>query len=397
MESILIFGGGDNQVTLITGAKELGYRTIVVDPNENAIGKKHADIFEVVGPKDYVRTKEVAEKYSIKGIVTCQMENPLLLMAHLAEEKHYRFPTVESIKKARDKFLMKQAFLKFGVPCAIGFLISSPSEIPDNGIQYPAILKPVDSFSSRGVFRLENRRDLEKYFTQTIAFSSTHNAIVEEFIEGSEFSVESVTNNGETYVIQITEKEITPFPHTVEMAHIQPAKISDSEKKAIGNIVKNSIMGLGLDNCATHAELKLTKDGPKMIEIGARLGGDYITSHLVPLSTGINIEKLTVQIAMNDFVEIPVKKEKAAIIRYLSIPARKKVIHIDDWKDILKEKNVVHANVFLKEGDVVSEITDSAKRAGFVIVEGENRNSAVKDAAFLSNRLESKIKINEIC
>lgn len=393
MESILIFGGGDNQKTLITGAKELGYRTIVIDPNENAIGKKYADIFEVVAPKDYEGTKKIAEKYNIKGIVTCQMENPLLLMAQLAEEKKYRFPTVEGIKRARDKFLMKQAFIKYEVPCANGYLISSPSEIDDKKLLFPAILKPVDSFSSRGVFRIENKADLERYFNLTVAFSSTGKAIVEEFIEGHEYSVESVTNNGKTFVIQITEKEITPFPHTVEMAHMQPANISDFEKEAIEEIVKKAIIALELDNCATHAELKITNKGPKMIEIGARLGGDYITSHLVPLSTGINVEKLSVQIAMNDFIGVPLKNENAAVIRYLNLPAGKTVIKVEQWSDLLNDEHLIHANIFLKEGELTSEITDSAKRAGFVIVKSNNRHSAIENALKYSEILQSKIKV----
>jgi len=392
-KTILIFGGGDNQRTLIIGAKELGYRTVVIDPNEKAIGKKYADIFELVEAKDYEKTKEIAEKYQVKGIVTCQMENPLLMMAKLAEEKNYRFPSIESIGNARDKYLMKQAFLKSGVPCAKGFLIADIKEIYDKNILFPAILKPVDAFSSRGVYKVNCNEDIEAHFTETQYYSSTGNVIIEEFIEGPEFSVESVTNNEQTYIIQITQKEITPFPNTVEMAHIQPAELTQNEWIDIETIVKNAISALGINNCASHAELKLTANGPKMIEIGARLGGDYITSHLVPLSTDVNIEKLTVQIAMNDFTSVPAKSNHASIIRYLNLKPNKLVKKIAGWQKIFENKNLIHADINIKENEYTKSITDSAKRAGFVIVKGTNRTDAIGRADELIKKLESYIKL----
>lgn len=393
MKSILIFGAGDNQLSLIKGAKELGYKTIVIDPNPIAIAKSIADIFEVVPPKDYEHTKQVAQKYKVEGIITCQMENPLLLMAKLAEDMGFNFPTTSAIEKARDKFLMKKAFLKTSVPCAKGFLISSANEIKKSEISFPAIIKPVDAFSSRGVYKLNQFSEIEKYFPLTSDFSSNNKVIVEEFIEGPEFSIESVTNNGETYIIQITEKEITPFPNTVELAHIQPANISDKEKASIEITIKNAIKALGLDNCATHAELKLTIEGPKMIEVGARLGGDYITSHLVPLSTGINIEQLSVQIAMNDFVGVPQRKEAASVIQYLDLSPNKKVVAINNWGKLINEENVDYIGLIIKKGDTTQAITDSAKRAGFVIVKGDNREDALKDAEYYLNKLKSYIKL----
>lgn len=393
MESILIFGAGDNQLTLIKGAKNLGYQTVVIDPNPYAIGKGFADIFEVVPSKDYELTKKIAQKYKVGGIVTCQMENPLLLMAKLAEEMSFNFPTVLAIEKARDKYLMKKAFINANVPCAKGFLLSSVDEINESEISLPVIIKPLDAFSSRGVFKINKFEEIAIYFPISSSFSSNKTVIVEEFIEGPEYSIESVTNNGITYVIQITEKEITPFPNTVELAHIQPANISNTERLSIELTTKDAIKALGLDNCATHTELKLTKQGPKMIEIGARLGGDYITSHLVPLSTGISIEKLTIQIAMNNFKGIPQQKENGAIIRYLNLDPNRTVESIGNWKELINEENLEHFDIVIKEGEMTSAITDSAKRAGFVIVKGKNRDEAISNADYYIRKLESLIKL----
>ena len=367
-------------MTLIRSAKELGYHTIVIDPLENAPAKEIADVFEVVGPKDYDKTKEVALKNNVKGIVTCQMENPLLLMAKLANELNFIFPSERSVLNARNKFLMKECFVNAKIPCAKGKLIQPSEKITAevcNEIGFPLIIKPVDSFSSRGVYKINAYDEIEKYLNITRNFSATGDILLEEFMEGPEVSVESVTQNGITTTIQITDKVITPYPTAVEMAHIQPSGLNEETQEEIRKLVKKAITALGLDNCASHAEVKITDQGPKMVELGARLGGDYITSHLVPLSTGLNIEAAAIQIAMGKAPHLTPNFKKASAIHYLDLPKGKTIKKIEARKDQLSNKRLNSILIFCKEGDVVPEITDSAKRAGCVIVQDVDRSAVV--------------------
>lgn len=397
MDSILIFGGGINQLTLIESAKELGYRTIVIDPIESVPAKQVADIFECVDPKDYDKTKELALKYGVKGIVTCQMENPLLLMAKLATELNFIFPTEKAVLNARNKFLMKECFIKSNVPCAKGKLVKSGEKITSelcNEIGFPLIIKPVDSFSSRGVYKVNRIEEIESYLSNTKSFSSNGDVIIEEFMDGPEVSVESVTQNGVTTMIQITDKVITPYPTAVEMAHIQPSFLSKEIKDQITELVKKAIVALELDNCASHAEVKITTKGIKMVELGARLGGDYITSHLVPLSTGINIEAAAIQIAMGKKPDLKKKFSKGAVIEYILLEPGKKISEIKDWRNVKVPSAVKQAFVFCKAGDVVSPVTDSAKRAACVIVQADNRKGAVEIAQLASEELKDKISLS---
>ncbi len=397
MDSILIFGAGTNQLTLIQSAKELGYRTVVIDPIENAPAKQLADIFETVAPKDYERTKEIAIKYNVKGIVTCQMENPLMLMAKLAEELNFIFPTEKAILNARNKYLMKECFINNGVPCAKGKLIHANEEITTeicNAIGFPMIIKPLDSFSSRGVYKINAFNEIEKYLNVTRKFSTAGDILLEEFMEGPEVSVESVTQNGITTTIQITDKVITPYPTAVEMAHIQPSGLTEETQDEIRKLVNEAIVSLGLDNCASHAEVKITDAGPKMVELGARLGGDYITSHLVPLSTGVNIEAATIQIAMGKTPELEHKFKKASAIQYLDLPKGKTIKKIDEWKDLQTDKRIKSVLIFCKEGDVISEITDSAKRAGCIIVQDVDMSAVVVTAKKAIEDLSKIFKYN---
>ena len=231
--AILIFGGGENQLTLIKSAKERGYYTVVIDPNDNAPGKLEADAFEIVAPKDFIGTCKVVEKYNVNGIATAQMENPLLLMAQVAEKYNFIFPTVMQIKRARNKFLMKQTFIANNVPSAKGKIFNKEQKITVEDItdyNYPLIIKPSDAFSSRGVLKVNSFSELISNESFTRSFSSDNSIIVEEFLEGKEYSIESITFKGQAHIIQYTEKIITEYPFTVEMGHMQPAELDDEAK-----------------------------------------------------------------------------------------------------------------------------------------------------------------------
>ena len=395
--SILIFGGGDNQLTLIKAAKKRGYHTVVIDPNDNAPGKMIADSFCVVAPKDFNGTCSIVDKYKVKGIATAQMENPLLLMAQVAEKYNFIFPTITQIKRARNKFLMKQAFIKNNVSCAKGKLFIKEQNITEKELadyNYPLIIKPADAFSSRGVLKVNNLSELKTNESFTRSFSSNDSIIVEEFLEGKEYSIESITFNKETHIIQYTEKIITDYPYTVEMGHIQPADLNEKEKAGVDELVKNAINALELDNCATHTELKLTDDGPKIIEIGARLGGDYISSYLTLHSTGVNMDAAVADIAMGNKPNLKRKINAFSGIFYFHLGEGKKVVDIGIWKDVLNFDNVVYANLLIKPGDVIPALTDSAKRSGLVILESGTKEILLADAIETIKFISSKVILN---
>jgi biotin carboxylase len=385
----LVFGGGVNQLSLIKTAKRKNLFTVVIDPNPDAPAKGLCDVFEVIGPKDLMNTIKICEKYKIDGIVTCQMENPLFVMAQVADKMGFIFPKYEQIVNARNKYRMKQCFLETGVPCAIGFLLRKENLL-DKDTQkrlfYPAIIKPVDSFSSRGVYKVDSLDEVEKYIDETIWFSTTGEFIFEEYMAGPEVSVESITFNGETNIIQVTDKTITKYPNTVEIGHVQPSGLEQMKQDKIGLVVKNAIKALGLDNCATHTEVILTEEGPKVVELGARLGGDFITSHLVPQSIGVNIEEATIDVALGYKPILFKTKNEGAAIRYLQLPEGQ-VLDVGNWHQVREMEGVILADISIKKGNIIPKITDSAKRPGFVITCGADRQEALLNADLAVKKL----------
>lgn len=395
-KSILIFGAGLNQYLLVKAAKNLGVTSVVLDPNPDSPAKELADYFYVVAGNDYETTKQIALKHKVDGLATTQMEKPLRLMAKLAQDIGLPFHSPEVVEHSLDKWLMKQAFLKNKVPCARGKLLKEneillESELKD--FRYPLVLKPKDATSSQGVFRVENFKEVKNYSKETRKFSKNGELIIEEFLEGKEYSIETITYKGKTTIVQYTEKFITPFPYTVEMGHIQPANLSAEEKKLIDEVVTDAIKAIGIDNSAAHTELKLTSEGAKILEIGARGGGDFISSYLTLASTRISMDEAIIKVALGEKPDLQHMISMYSYIKYFSLPVGKIVKKVEDYSDIFKDENVVFAHIAVKEGDMIEKITESKKRPGFVIAKYKDKETLKRITQDLCEYLVSKIKI----
>ena len=376
--AVLVFGVGSLQKSIIARAKRMGYFVVGIDPLEKAYVKEDCDAFEVVGGKDFEGTCAVVEKYNVKGIVTTSTDKPLVMMARVAEKYKMPFFSVETAIWSTDKYLMKQRFLKGGIPCAQGKTISIVDDVDD--LHFPLIIKPRDNSGSRGVKLCRNKLELLDSMHEALDESRMDNVLVEEYIEGKEYSIEALHYNGKTEVIQFTEKETTEFPYNVELGHIQPADISDSDKEKIRQLIERIGKIFNFENCASHTELKINERGIFIIETSPRLGGDFINSYLTPLSTGINMEDSLLQIAMRDDIKHPERIERYAAIKFFSFPKGLEVKQIFDLNLLPKTKEIVEFCFKLEKGDIVAPITSSLNRHGYVIVHGSNLRSVIETA-----------------
>ena len=207
--SILVFGVGELQQSIISRAKKMNLNVVGIDPCEDAYCKDDCDAFEVVGGQDFNGTIDVAKKYNVSAIVTAATDKPLVMMARIAKELSLPFYSVETAEWSTDKFQMKQRFLEGGVPCARGMLIHNSEEAQD--LYFPLICKPRDNSGSRGVKLCRDLTELDSCIKEALEVSKLDTVLVEEFIEGREFSIESLHYDGKSEVIQFTEKKTTEF------------------------------------------------------------------------------------------------------------------------------------------------------------------------------------------
>lgn len=372
-KAVLIFGCGPLQKSIINRAKKMGLYTVGIDPCEDATCRNDVDAFEVVGGQDYEGTCAVVEKHGIDAIVTAATDKPLVMMARIAEKYGFPFFSVATAQWSTDKFQMKQRFMVGGVPCAKGRLVMSAAEVED--FEYPVIVKPRDNSGSRGVKLCRTKEELEQSMTEALEYSKLDSVLVEEFIEGPEYSIEGLHYDGKGEVIQFTEKKTTEFPYNVELGHIQPADTSEENQQKIREIV--SIIGktLKFENCPSHTELKINERGIFVIETSPRLGGDYITSTLVPLSTGINMEDQLLQIALGEKVDTHAGlEEKASGVCFLNLPCGKVTAIDPAIKEVCNWPNVYGFATSLKVGDEIHPITSSLNRYGQFIVTSNTKS-----------------------
>lgn len=376
-ESVLLFGVGPLQKSIIGRAKLMGLYTVGIDPCDDATCKDDVDAFEVVGSQDFEGTCAVVEKYGIDAIVTAATDKPLVMMARIAEKYGFPFYSVETALWSTDKFQMKQRFIEGVVPCARGRLIHTADEARD--LYFPLIVKPRDNSGSRGVKLCRSMEELQTSMSEALEVSKLDTVLVEEFIEGPEYSIESLHHNGKSEVIQFTEKKTTEFPYNVELGHIQPANISEENKQKIREIISKIGKALHFVNCPSHTELKINERGIFVIETSPRLGGDYITSTLTPLSTGVNLEDELLRMALGEEINPQPKPVQYSGVRFFAFREGSIIKHAPNVDFVKNWPHVVDFSFNLKEGDRVNRITSSLNRYGHLTLIAGNRDS-IEDA-----------------
>ena len=376
-KAVLIFGVGPLQESVIWRAKKMGLYTVGIDPCAEATCKDSVDAFEVVPGQDYEAHCVVVEKYGIDAIVTAATDKPLVMMARIAEKYGFPFYSVETAKWSTDKFQMKQRFKEGGVPHAQGRLISKAEEA--EGMVYPVIVKPRDNSGSRGVKLCRSKEELEASMNEALEVSKLDTVLVEEFIEGPEYSIEGLHHDGKSEVIQFTEKKTTEFPYNVELGHIQPANISEENQQKIREIVSKIGVALHFENCPSHTELKINERGIFVIETSPRLGGDYITSTLTPLSTGVNLEDELLKISLGETINPQPKPVQYSGVRFFSFEEGSVIKHVPDSEFVKSWPHVVDFSFNLKEGEKVNRITSSLNRYGHLTLTAGNRD-AIEEA-----------------
>ena len=393
-KAILIFGTGLLQQSLIERCKMKGLFTVGIDPNPKAECKDDVDAFEIVAGDDFETTIYVALKYKISGVITAATDKPLVMMARVAEKLNLPYFSIETARIATDKHMMKQKFIKSGLACANGYLIDINENLADLNISYPVIVKPRDNSGSRGVIYCKNQKSIRKAIIEAYKYTNKSDILIEEYIEGKEYSIEGLHYKGEHHVIQITEKTTTNFPYNVELGHVQPADLSEAQKKQVTELFQRVAEALRFDNCASHSEIRINSKGVFVIEASPRLGGDYISSTLVPLSTGINMEDVLIDMSMGAALELEYYKprfHKYSGILYFEL--NEGIIKSLEVLEELNKLDGIHEWRFdLEIGNKVDKITNSLGRYGYVIFQLSDESKFYKTIKKIKE-INTEIKI----
>lgn len=381
-KKIMILGASILQLPAIEAAVEMGLSVVAVDMNPDAIGFKVPGIeTEVISTIDIPKVLEAAKKHNIDGIMTLASDMPMRTVAAVSKELGLVGITEDTAVKATNKAAMRKALQDAGVPVPKFFRVANKEEftLAAKKMTGAFMVKPADNSGSRGIIKVPAAATEEEQvnaYTYSRENSRSGDVVVEEYMEGPEVSVETLTVDGVCHVIQITDKITTGAPYFVEMGHTQPTAHSPEIAEKIRQVAIAANRAVGITNGPSHTEIIVTKEGPKIVELGARLGGDCITTHLTPLSTGVDMVRCCIAIALGEKPDLTPKFSKGSAIRYFKqTPGVVKAIEgIEEAEKMpgVKQVSIVHG-----VGETVGIINSSAARMGFVIAQGDDRKTAI--------------------
>ncbi len=368
-KKIAILGASYLQLPLYLKAKEMGVETIGFAWAEGAIARDQCDRFYPISTLEKDKIFKVCKQEKIDGIVTIASDISVPTVSYVARNMGLIGNSINSAILCTNKFKMRQAFEKNGLKCPHFFKVvkNDDPKIKRQTLSFPLIVKPVDRSGSKGVNKVFNFEKLISAIGTSLSESICKQAIIEEFIEGIEVSVEVISFKGKHYILTITDKITSGNPHYVELEHHQPSLLSNEIQNDIANETIKSLDALSIKYGASHAEFIISKKGIYITEVGARMGGDFIGSDLVYLSTGYDFLKGVIEVALNRF-EYPVKqwvKHSGVFFYSIESPEIGEIIKKNKFENVKIKSEITR--------EYLQPLLQSADRAGYFLYQSDSK------------------------
>lgn len=362
---LAIIGANAAITMLIEKAKEKGYETHVFAWQCGDPGEKAADFFYPISIADKEKIFDICKGLHIDGVASVTSDFAVNAVNYVARKLSLVGNSERTDLVARNKYEMRCAFREAGLYTPQFYQAGSdfsPEEII--GFHYPLIVKPTDRWSSKGVTRVDEPNQLLDAVHCAVRESFNDKAIIEEFMDGPEYSAECICYRGERRILAFTQKETTGNPHYIETGHIQPANIPLEKQENIRQVIFKALEALDIQNGAAHAEFRILPDGQiGIIEIGARMGGDSIGTDLTPISTGVDYLGMIVDIACG--------KAPSFDIVSPPTPVRIKFIINKKDKEVYESLLSAHPESIIRAGEFDENfdnaVVDSSTRHGYYI------------------------------
>ena len=377
MKKLLVLGASIAQIPFIKTAKNLGCYVGVVDYNSAAPAIEFADDYFKCSLIDVGGVIEVCKQFQPDGITCGASDVGVLTAVHACEE--FNLPTMseDTAVKVKDKGAMIQAFKEHHVAHPDYQILDSKTD--EIMLNYPVVIKPVDNSGSRGINVAYSPNDLGKALEDSFSGSKSGRVIVEEYLDGPEVSVEILVQNGEPFVLQVTDKITSGEPHFIEMGHSQPSQLPLPDVEAIRKLAYDAVKAVGIKDGCGHAEIKLTSKGPKMVEIAGRLGGDFITTVLLPVSTGVNIAEYEILRALGTpktFDPDSIVSNRGVAVKFIEAKQGKvKSVAVDYLAEEMV--GVEEIKLVCRAGIQYGEALNNNDRFGYVIATGKTTQIAL--------------------
>lgn len=371
----LVLAGGLPQITLIQKLKERNYTTVLIDGSDNALAKEYSDIFYRAQIFDTRAVKEIAVKEEVDIIITVCADQVLLVVSEVAEELGLPwYIDYQTAKNVSDKELMKDVFVRNGIPTSKHVVMSELDEEKIAHLEYPLVVKPVDAYSSKGVKKVTDIEELKTAFEDAVNISRNKNAIVEEFCEGEEFSVDVFVSGGKAHLLSISNSQKVQDEEKFVIFRGKYPAITDEELiEKIKKVAQDIADAFGLVN--SPMLIQLISDGKKIsvLEFCARTGG-AMKFLLIKRICGFDVIDAVIDLAEGKIPEINLTEPENKYIANNFIYCYPGTFsHFEGHEELLREGIISDIRPLRPKGNVMyGNVNSSSDRVGGFTVQADS-------------------------
>lgn len=382
MKKVLIIGAGFLQSFVIKKAKSMGYETLTVDADPNAVGFQFADRHAVINIVDEKACLAYAQKENIDGVLTAATDYGVLTAAYIAEKMHLCGLDYEVAKLIKNKYMVRKRLFDAKVDdTEQAYEVNENTDIDAlcDKLSFPVMVKPCDGSGSRGAARVDEISQFADACKNAMAASITHRAEVETFIIGKEYGAETLVVNGRAHVLGIMRKWMTNPPYYAELGHAIPTDLPKKAEERAKQCVESAIQALGINFGSVNMDMLITADGKiHIIDIGARMGGNMIGPCIIPYGTGIDYMANMIRNAVGDTVDLTPGKKSAVATRLLAF-GNGVVKQLPAFESIEKTYGVEIYH-HLEVGQTIREYHTNLDGCGYIVARADDVQTATANA-----------------
>lgn len=394
MKKLLMLGGGFLQKYVIRKAKTMGYYVLCLDADPNAVGFAIADEHAVINIVDEEACLAYARDKQVDGVLTAATDFSVLTMSRIAEELHLPGINYQSAKVIKNKALVRKRLFEANADdTGISYEIDSVDDIADilPKIKFPVMMKPVDGSGSRGASKVEKAEDFVKAAEFAMNGSITHRAVAEPFIEGKEYGVESFVDNGVIHVLGVMQKDMTLPPYYAELGHAIPSGLTPELETKVKSCVYRAIFALGVNHGSVNMDLLITNEGNvHIVDVGARMGGNLIGSHIIPMGTGIDYMGNMIRAAVGDATNWKPEWQPKPVATKLLALTPGIIKKLPNFDQIAAEYNV-QIEHHLHVGDTITPYRTNLDGCGYVVAHDIDVELSIALASEVRNIIDKLI------
>jgi biotin carboxylase len=372
---LLVLGAGPAQLGLLEAARAHGLQTIVVDRDPSAPGFAFADRRAIVSTEDERGIERLAQAERIDGVIAPGIDWPVGIAARVAAKTGIPHPLEPAaaglaVSKARQRARLEEA----GVPQPRWRLVTGS----ERGLPVPCVVKAPDRQGQRGLSVVRDERDLAPAIAAAVEASRSGAALVEELVDGPEVTVNAFSVDGEFTPLTVTDRfTADPPAFGVALAHVWPSR---ADHGAAPKVAAEAVAALGIRSGPTYTQVRIDPDGPKVMEVAARLGGGH-DAELCRAALGVDLNGVALAAALGEEVAppVPVPQVGGATTAFLVAPPGS-LLSLHGVEDAERAEGVLGVRVYRRAGFRFAELRVGSDRAGAVLAVGDSRDEAYERA-----------------